>query len=113
MQKRGFLKLSLYGTLSLIFSTLMGERVKAADISKVNIQGFRFSPKKVTVKVKTSIEFINLDSAPHTATASDGSWDTGTLNYYDKAVVNITKEMKTDYYCEYHPNMKGSLIVDT
>ena len=53
----------------------------------------------------------NMDSAPHTATADDGSFDTGTLEK-GKLKSETFKEPGTyTYYCEIHPTMHGTVEV--
>src|SRR4051795_9874959 len=53
-----------------------GEAVRAA---KVKIVEFTYGPDPVTVQVGGKVTWQNEDTAPHTATAEDGSFDTGTL----------------------------------
>ena len=42
---------------------------------------------------------------PHTATAKDGSWDTGILNKGDTKTITFDKAGDYQYYCKVHPNM--------
>jgi plastocyanin len=52
-----------------------------------------------------------MDSAPHTATADDGSFDTGTLEE-GKLKSETFKEARTyTYFCEIHPSMHGTVEV--
>src|SRR6185436_14693026 len=53
-----------------------GDAVRSA---KVEIEGFAYNPDPVTIEEGGKVIWINRDSAPHTATAEDGSFDTGTL----------------------------------
>jgi plastocyanin len=52
---------------------------RAAASGGVSIQGFAFHPGSMTVNVGDTVTWTNQDSAQHTATANDGSFDTGTL----------------------------------
>lgn len=63
---------------------------------RVEISGFEFSPSELTVSVGDTITWINRDIAPHTATADDDSWDTGTLNTDDAAGLTVTAAMITE-----------------
>lgn len=79
----------------------------------VTIQGFAFSPSDFTVAKGTPIIVTNNDSAPHTLTADDGSFDTGTIQpgaSVNLATANIPSGTHA-FHCAVHPNMKGSLIV--
>src|SRR3954453_4021385 len=46
---------------------------------KVEIVNFSYSPDPVRVETGGKVIWQNMDPAPHTATADDGSFDTGTL----------------------------------
>jgi plastocyanin len=74
---------------------------------EVAIEGFKFAPANISVAAGDTITFTNKDSAPHTATANDGSFDTGRLNKGESATVTINAAGTFDYICELHPSMKG------
>jgi plastocyanin len=85
-----------------------GEAVRAA---KVEIVDFAYDPDPVTVQVGGKVIWLNQDSAPHTATADDGSFDTGTLDQ-GKLKSETFKEAGTySYICEIHPTMHGTVEV--
>jgi plastocyanin len=85
-----------------------GEAVRAA---KVEIADFAYDPDPVTVQVGGKVTWINQDSAPHTATAEDGSFDTGTLDQ-GKIKSETFKQAGTyTYICEIHPTMHGTIEV--
>src|SRR4051794_1012842 len=46
---------------------------------KVEIVEYTYGPDPVTVQAGGKVIWLNQDTAPHTATADDGSFDTGTL----------------------------------
>lgn len=75
----------------------------------VQIKGMKFSPAKVQVAVGDTITFTNADSIRHTATARDGSFDTGRLATGGSATVKITVAGKHDFRCMIHPSMKGTI----
>ena len=90
---------------------LVAGRAIAATTHKVTIKGFKFKPATLEVKVGDVIEFTNDDSAPHTATAKNLSWDTGNLSRGDSANITVKAGMDTDYKCNIHPSMKGALVI--
>ena len=47
--------------------------------AKVEIVNFEYGPDPVQVEAGGKVIWSNQDSAPHTATADDGSFDTGTI----------------------------------
>ena len=70
-----------------------------------------FSPVEMQAKVGDTIEWINRDILAHTATATAGD-DWNVIigpNKTEKLVVQ--KAGTVDYYCKYHPNMKGLLVI--
>ena len=46
---------------------------------RVLIKRFKFEPARLEVRPGDVIVWENLDIAPHTATATDKSWDTGRI----------------------------------
>ncbi len=77
----------------------------------VEIKDFAFHPASVTVNVGDTITWTNQDTAPHTATANDGSFDTGNLNKGQSGSHTFTKAGTFAYICSIHPNMKGTVTV--
>jgi plastocyanin len=97
-------------------STESGESTPApsgeAQLSeKVEIVEFTYGPDPVTVQTGGKVIWQNEDTAPHTATADDGSFDTGTLER-GKIKSETFKEAGTyPYFCEIHPTMHGTVEV--
>ncbi|PCH80217.1 MAG: hypothetical protein COB90_09045 [Hyphomicrobiales bacterium] len=77
----------------------------------IKIHKFKFEPGTLTVIPGDTITWTNLDIAPHTATAQDKGWHTGSIRKGNSKSVMVTRDMTRDYYCEFHPEMIGSLIV--
>lgn len=78
---------------------------------EVGIARFAFDPARVEVLVGDSITWTNADIAPHTATAEDGAWDTGTLERGGRGRITFVEPGEYRYFCAYHPHMKGSVTV--
>jgi plastocyanin len=85
-----------------------GEAVRAA---KVEIADFAYDPDPVTVQVGGKVIWLNQDSAPHTATAEDGSFDTGTLEQGKLKSETFKRAGTYAYVCEIHPTMHGTVEV--
>jgi plastocyanin len=84
---------------------------EAARSGKVEIIEFTYQPDPVVVQAGGKVIWQNRDTAPHTATADDGSFDTGTLEQ-NKLKSESFKEPGTfTYFCEIHPTMKGTVEV--
>jgi len=79
------------------------------------IKDFAFSPANCTVKIGSSITFINEDSAPHTATAlfnAPVQFDTGELAAGQSASISFDTAASIPFHCEIHPSMTGSIVVE-
>ena len=80
---------------------------------EVGIARFAFDPAQVELLVGDSITWTNTDFAPHTATAEDGAWDTGTLERDGRARITFDAPGDYPYFCAHHPHMKGTVTVRT
>lgn len=77
----------------------------------VAMRGSAFTPGNLQVPVGATVTWTNYDDVPHTATAKDGSWDTGILNKGDTKTITFDKAGEYEYYCTVHPNMVARLTV--
>ena len=78
---------------------------------KVEIVDFAYNPDPVQVETGGKVIWQNMDSAPHTATADDGSFDTGTLEEGKLKSETFKKAGTYTYFCEIHPTMHGTVEV--
>jgi plastocyanin len=84
---------------------------EASKSEKVDIVEFTYQPDPVVVQAGGKVIWQNQDTAPHTATADDGSYDTGTIEK-GKIGSETFKEAGTfTYFCEIHPTMHGTVEV--
>ncbi|MDO8612274.1 MAG: cupredoxin family copper-binding protein [Dehalococcoidia bacterium] len=83
----------------------------ASGRGDVRIADFRFEPTVLTVTPGTVVKWTNEDSAPHTATARDGSFDTGRLNEGESSEITFDTAGTFEYICEFHPSMEGRITV--
>ncbi|HEU5252034.1 MAG TPA: cupredoxin domain-containing protein [Solirubrobacterales bacterium] len=84
---------------------------EASKSEKVDIVEFTYQPDPVVVQMDGKVIWQNQDTAPHTATADDGSFDTGTIEK-GKIGSETFKEPGTfTYFCEIHPTMHGTVEV--
>ena len=108
ISRRTGLKFALSALASLPL-VLAGTRAAQAATHQVTIAGFAFSPARLDVAVGDTVVFTNSDGAPHTATALDGSFDTGTIKRNKTGEIVITAAGVANYKCNFHPSMKGSI----
>src|SRR6185312_3364580 len=88
-----------------------GSTQTTMDKNAVVIQNFAFSPAALTVKVGDQVTWTNQDSATHSATADDGSFDTGVLQNGQSGSVTFSKPGTYTYHCSVHPMMKATIVV--
>jgi LPXTG-motif cell wall-anchored protein len=84
---------------------------KAAASASVTISDFKFTPSTVTVNEGDTVTWTNDGPTVHTATAEDGSFDTGILEKGDSGSATFTQAGTINYICQPHPNMKGTVVV--
>lgn len=75
------------------------------------IKDFTFQPAELTVRVGATVTVHNDDSAAHTLTADDGSFDTGTIGGGGTATITVKKAGRFTYHCAIHQSMRGTLTV--
>jgi plastocyanin len=78
---------------------------------KVQIVEFSYEPDPVVVQAGGKVIWQNEDTAPHTATADDGSFDTGTIEKGKLGSVTFKEPGTFTYHCEIHPTMHGTVEV--
>lgn len=83
----------------------------AVRSEKVEIVDFAYDPDPVTIEAGGKVIWQNMDSAPHTATADDGSFDTGDLEEGKLKSESFKQPGTYTYFCEIHPDMKGTVEV--
>ncbi|HXS38606.1 MAG TPA: cupredoxin domain-containing protein [Stellaceae bacterium] len=82
-----------------------------AAVIEVTMDRVAYQPATITAHVGDTIEWTNKDFVVHTATARDKSFDLpikvgGTVKLVLKTAGTI------DYYCRFHPTMKGEIKVE-
>ena len=77
----------------------------------IDIHDDAFDPDPAAVDPGTIVTWVNEDTDPHTVTADDGSFDSGTLNAGDSYSVTFGGAGTMGYHCKIHPDMKGSVVV--
>ncbi|OBQ82473.1 MULTISPECIES: cupredoxin family copper-binding protein [unclassified Mesorhizobium] len=95
--------LSLLGSLAL---ALVAPPALAATI-EVTIDRLVYSPASVEAKVGDTIEWVNKDVIAHTATVK-GGWEV-MIPPKSKGRITLKQAGAVDYFCRFHPNMKGRL----
>lgn len=105
------------GALALLVPALpSGERAgggwpapEGPAVRTVEIREMRFRPARLDVAPGDSVVWVNRDVVPHTATASNGAWDSGTLGRGERWTLVVEEGGSIEFVCRFHPTMRGRL----
>ena len=90
-------------------STSGGTAAPSGKTVTVDMKNIQFSPKDVTVKVGTTVKWVNQDSVPHDV--KGGPLSSSTFGQGGTYTYKATKPGKISYVCTIHPGMTGTLNV--
>ena len=79
--------------------------------SQVMIDNFVYNPVPLTIKVGTTVTWINHDDTPHTVDSTEGKFKSAALDTDDKFEYRFTAAGEYPFYCRIHPKMTGKIIV--
>ena len=79
--------------------------------SEVGINNYAFSPVPLTVKVGTTVTWINHDDDAHTVDSAQGKFKSGVLSKDDKFEYHFTEAGEYPIVCRFHAKMTGKIIV--
>ena len=83
----------------------------AAGGTAVSIVNFAFNPGTLTVKAGDTVTWTNTSGTPHTVTADDGSFDSGTVTASAPFEHVFSAAGTFAYHCSIHSSMKATIIV--
>jgi plastocyanin len=79
---------------------------------QITIQDFAYDPNPISVPVGGSVVWVNKDNMTHTATADDGTWNTGNIpGGTSSSPIQFNNAGAAPYHCIPHPRMKGTVQV--
>jgi LPXTG-motif cell wall-anchored protein len=84
----------------------------AAATENVTISDFQFTPAQITVQQGDTVTWTNEGPTAHSATASDGSFDTGIFSAGGSRSQTFDEAGTFAYICTPHPNMTGTVVVE-
>jgi plastocyanin len=104
-------RLTYLTVLALLAMLILVPSAGAQQNKTVYIQDFYFSPTSITVEPGTTVTWVNQGQAPHTATHTGGTFDSGTLQPGQSYSYTFNRAGTYAYYCQIHPNMTGTIVV--
>jgi plastocyanin len=89
-----------------------GAEAPAAAEVPVDIRDFAYSPDPLEIAVGDTVTWTNQDAVPHTATGQDRDvLQSGTIPPGASFSQGFSEAGEFGYFCEFHPNMTGTIIV--
>lgn len=101
---------NLSGTVDPRFGNIIIEIPQDTAYNYKFTQGF-FIPANALVPAGSRVTWVNSDYVSHTATATDGSFDTEKVDPRESKTLTINQTGRIAYYCAIHPWMQASLTV--
>jgi plastocyanin len=88
----------------------------AATTHNVSLTGFSFSPKTLTIEPGDTVTWTNNGGIPHTVTADNGSFDSGSLAPGQTFTHTFAAAATVPYHCSFHGaagglGMAGTIVV--
>lgn len=84
---------------------------RAAASGSVTIADFQFTPAQITIDQGDTVTWKNNGPSAHSATAPDGSFDTGIFSAGESRSHTFSEAGTFSYICTPHPNMHGTIVV--
>ena len=76
-----------------------------------NLTTTAYAPNPVSISVGGAVTWVNNDNTAHTATGSNGSFDSGTIAPGGSFTRTFTAAGSFPYHCTLHPGMIGTVNV--
>ena len=88
-----------------------GTAVDMTEGSPNDASTWKFAPPDISVRAGTAVVWTNKGRQPHTASAEDGSFDSGTMKSGAVWEHRFDAPGEYRYLCTFHPQMTGVVRV--
>lgn len=95
----------------LLLVALIAASPVPASTPTVIMKDDAYSPTQLTISAGQTVTFINQDDDAHTVTSTKGWFDSKGLDSSGVWRHTFTKPGTYTYFCELHPFMKGTIVV--
>ena len=107
-----YLAEGLTGAGTAAQATPSGQSAATAGTTVVEIANLAYNPAQITIPVGGTVTWKNDDTVPHTVTARDRTvLQSGTINPGDSFSKTFDTPGTIEYFCEFHANMSGTIVV--
>jgi len=94
-----------------VVTTATLQKTPMVSDNTIRIKKLAFDPANITVKVGSTVRWVNQDSVPHRIMFADGTYSQ-TLAASDSWSRKIDSVGTYNYICSIHPEMHGTVIVE-
>jgi len=102
----------LQTTQQLTVTTIpVPQTTSSVSANTILIKNFAFDSASITVKVGSTVRWVNQDSVPHRIVFADGA-DSTVLAGMQSWSRKFDQAGTYDYACTIHPTMQGTVIVE-
>ena len=88
-----------------------GRAAPTRAVRNASIRNFAYTPGRIVIAAGTTVQWKNNDPVAHTVTATDGSFDSGLIEFGKIYRRTFTEPGTYNYYCLPHTFMKGVIVV--
>jgi len=101
----------LVATFATMVSGCADHAAARPALHRVVIRGFKFEPANFSISAGDTVEWLNQDLVPHTATAGNRRWDSHSILPDSSWRAVLTTRGPEPYGCQLHPVMRARLEV--
>lgn len=94
----------------LVLTCLLGGTVRAEEVT-VKIENFTFNPPALTIKPGTTVTWVNGDDTPHSIVENNKQFHSPPLDSGEKFSMVFNTAGEVNYFCGFHAQMQGKIIV--
>lgn len=96
-----------------IFLALFSISALAQSVAEIRIEGYKFLPPEVSIKVGDSVRWINGEKRTSHSVVfpAEGGLESDRMFPEESWQRRFDKAGRYDYHCGPHPEMKGSIVV--
>jgi plastocyanin len=97
------------GLVALLLSCSRGEEM--ARVHRIDMTAMAYAPAELTVVPGSRVVWTNRDIVPHSVTAVDRQFDSGSVAPVAEWSLTLKDRGRLPYMCIFHPGMKAILVV--
>jgi plastocyanin len=97
--------------LAAVPADAAGTAVAMVEGNAKDANTWKFEPANITVKAGTPVAWTNKGKQPHSASANDGSFDSGAMKGGATWEHKFDRPGEFAYVCTFHPQMTGVVKV--